>query len=133
MINSFPHGRRLGKKKKKNKISSKIQLKKIKSISPWWLVETKYGTIKIGWRKRVIEIDWSATDLRKIIHNQDITKTETMIHAYGYAVAITYLYILFEHLSRIYVMKNEWKPEDVNDYIKRFPDCVKEYSLSVKE
>lgn len=28
---------------------------------PWFVVTTKVGRIKIGWRKRVINIDWSET------------------------------------------------------------------------
>jgi len=63
----------------------------IRQINPWWLVVTEFGIIKIGWRKRVINIDWSSTELRKIITEDNVTKWEEGIHAYGYSKAIDYL------------------------------------------
>lgn len=59
--------------------------------SPWLLIETQYGMIEIGWRKRVIQIDWSHTNVRKIISNDDVTKNETFIHAHSNAKAVEYL------------------------------------------
>jgi hypothetical protein len=63
--------------------------------NPWWLFQTKFGLIKIGWRKRVIVIDWSGTEFRfegdRITTDVGITKTETMIHAWGEAKAVEYL------------------------------------------
>jgi len=59
--------------------------------SPWWLVKTRYGLIKIGWRKRVINIDWSGTPYRGHITKDDVTKTESSLHAWGYAKAVEYL------------------------------------------
>ena len=61
---------------------------------PWFLVTTKIGVIKIGWRKRVINIDWSETEVRKIISDDDVTKDETMIHAWAYEKAAEYLGVL---------------------------------------
>lgn len=57
---------------------------------PWLLVKTQFGLIKIGWRKRVINIDWSDTEIKYIVED-DVTKDETFAHAYGYEKAITYL------------------------------------------
>lgn len=59
--------------------------------SPWWLVKTKFGCVEIGWRKRVIHIDWSDTEIRKEITEDDVTKSEILVHAWGYAKAIEYL------------------------------------------
>jgi hypothetical protein len=56
--------------------------------NPWWLIETQIGLVKIGWRKRVINIDWSATAYRIVVTEDDVTKDETMVHAYGYAAAL---------------------------------------------
>ncbi len=78
----------------------------IRQNSPWWLVKTKYGMIKIGWRKRVINIDWSDTEYRDgeskfwdgrdidVITTDNVTTDPTYIHAYGYAKAVEYLSIL---------------------------------------
>jgi hypothetical protein len=30
---------------------------------PWWLVETEFGLIKFGWRKRVISLRWDSIGL----------------------------------------------------------------------
>lgn len=59
--------------------------------NPWWLVETQMGLIKIGWRKRVISIDWSATKIRAIITTDDCTKDESSVHAWGHAKAVEHL------------------------------------------
>jgi hypothetical protein len=62
--------------------------------SPWWLVkfDNAFGLIKIGWRKRVIVIDWSDTQIPiPDLTDDDVTKESMMIHAWGYAKALTYL------------------------------------------
>jgi hypothetical protein len=66
---------------------------------PWWLAETHLGLIRIGWRKRVLEIDWSATDARRIVTDDDVTKTTSMVHAWSVAKAIGYLTALREWAS----------------------------------
>jgi len=58
---------------------------------PWWLIKTPKGLIEIGWRKRVISIDWSDTGIRKEITEDEVTKCETGVHAWGYEKALTYL------------------------------------------
>ena len=70
---------------------------------PWWLVKTKFGLIKIGWRKRVINIDWSDTEYQagvskfyddrpiEVLTKDETTKWETGVHAWGYAKAVEYL------------------------------------------
>jgi hypothetical protein len=57
----------------------------------WWLVKIHQGYIEIGWRKRVINIDWSETPLRKVITADDVTKEDTMVHAWSVAKAVEYL------------------------------------------
>lgn len=57
----------------------------------WWLVKTKAGMIKVGWRKRVIEISWKDTDIKKIVTKDDVTKNETLVHAWTFDKAIEYL------------------------------------------
>jgi hypothetical protein len=59
--------------------------------SPWWEVETPMGTITIGWRKRVIVIDWTKTEFEYIVTNDQVTKDEVHVHAYSYALAVQYL------------------------------------------
>jgi hypothetical protein len=59
--------------------------------SPWWNVHVANGTITIGWRKRVICIDWSATNRRGLVTEDDVTKDDTMVHAWSYPKALEYL------------------------------------------
>jgi len=65
---------------------------------PWFIVTTKIGHIKIGWRRRVINIDWSKTIIKKLANelfsNEDVTKDLYSIHAWGYEKAKEYLDIL---------------------------------------
>lgn len=59
--------------------------------NPWWLVRTPFGLIEIGDRKRVTNIDWSDTDIRVIVTENDVTKNDTMVHAYSDEKIIEYL------------------------------------------
>jgi hypothetical protein len=65
---------------------------------PWFIVTTKIGHIKIGWRKRVINIDWSNTIVKNraeiLFENENVTKDMQSIHAWGYEKAKEYLDIL---------------------------------------
>ena len=63
---------------------------------PWWLVQTSIGLIRIGWRKRVMSIDWDATEVRAVVTREQVTKGETMVHAYSMAKAVEYLTSLRE-------------------------------------
>lgn len=66
----------------------------------WLLITTKKGPIKIGWRKRVIEIDWSNTIINKLANDlfpdEDVTKGNSYIHAWGYEKAQEYINKLLE-------------------------------------
>lgn len=63
----------------------------IRRDNPWWLVLTKAGPVVIGWRKRVISIDWADTPVRSIVTADDVTKGEDHVHAYGYGKAVSHL------------------------------------------
>lgn len=67
--------------------------------NPWWLFETPYGNIKIGPRKRVYVLDWSATPLRQILTDLDVTKSETMLHAYTHSELVDAIAILSKKLE----------------------------------
>lgn len=56
----------------------------------WLLVHTPYGLMTIGWRKRVIEIEWSGTHMEYIVKD-DVTKDKYMCHAWGYPKAVEYM------------------------------------------
>lgn len=62
---------------------------------PWLIVTTNRGRIKIGWRKRVINIDWKDSTIKQSGHqlfpNDEVTRWETGIHAYSYEDATRYL------------------------------------------
>ena len=57
----------------------------------WWLIKTPRGLIYMGWRKRVISIDWTDTGIRKIVTKDEVTKDGCYVHAYGVEKAIEYL------------------------------------------
>lgn len=59
----------------------------------WLLVHTPYGLMTIGWRKRVIEIEWEGTHMGYIVKD-DVTKDEYSCHAWGYAKAVEYMIAL---------------------------------------
>jgi hypothetical protein len=63
----------------------------IRRDNPWWLVLTKAGPVVIGWRKRVISIDWTDTQTRTIVTVDEVTKNECHVHACNYGDAVKYL------------------------------------------
>lgn len=70
---------------------------------PWWLVDVDcVGALKIGWRKRVIVINWEKTGCALL--PDDVTEDDTdkgvyYVHAWGYAKAIVYLYSVVNRIS----------------------------------
>lgn len=65
---------------------------------PWFLASTHLGTFQVGWRKRVIDLDWSRIEkVRDVVESaalftdQNVTKSSTNIHCWGYDVLTTYL------------------------------------------
>ena len=68
---------------------------------PWFIITTKIGRFKIGWRKRVINIDWSDTicnksaeDLFPEINN---TKGDKYIHAWSLEEAKEFINKIMEN------------------------------------
>jgi hypothetical protein len=58
---------------------------------PWWLFLTEIGPIQIGWRKRVLHIQWDACKVRAVVTDDDVTKETSLVHAWSPEKAITYL------------------------------------------
>ncbi len=62
---------------------------------PWLLVTTKKGDIKVGWRKRVINIDWEESDImveaNDFFPNEETTKGLYYIHAWTLSKAKEYI------------------------------------------
>jgi hypothetical protein len=62
---------------------------------PWFVVTTLVGRIKIGWRKRVINIDWSETvgteSSDDLFADEDVTKGNKYIHAWSIEKARQYI------------------------------------------
>lgn len=97
------------------------------TAGPKWVVELDIGTIIIHWRKRVLEIDWAGTCVRFPMRDQfgradiktddqltfdDVTQTETMVHAWGYPKAIQYLQRLIAAEKRMqYLLDFERRKE----------------------
>lgn len=58
---------------------------------PWFEVQTPYGMITLGWRKRVINVDCNWVDLRALFPEENVTMGKDYIHAWGYDKAVEYI------------------------------------------
>jgi hypothetical protein len=81
------------------KLQNRYWSEESKYYHPWWFVKTPFGWIEIGWRKRVISIDWTHTTIRTTVTTDDVTKDEAMVHAYSEAKAVEYLTALKQAAS----------------------------------
>ncbi len=65
------------------------------SFYPWYRITTTIGHFTIGWRRSVINLDWSATrgtkTAEELFPKEDVTKGDRYIHAYGYDKAAQYV------------------------------------------
>jgi hypothetical protein len=63
------------------------------ACGPWFLAKIPAGDLKIGWRKRVINIDWKGTGkaLPTLFESEEVTRGDDHIHAWGKEKAIEYL------------------------------------------
>jgi hypothetical protein len=69
---------------------------------PWYHVHTSIGWFRIGWRKRVIEIDWGRidADLAHLFVDEEVTKGFSYIHAWGYGKAAEYIKRIHSELQQ---------------------------------
>ncbi len=67
----------------------------------WWFVKTPSGWVEIGWRKRVISINWSDTNIKKIVTQDDVTKNDWIVHAWSVEKAIEYLSVIADELNTL--------------------------------
>lgn len=61
---------------------------------PWFRVTSKIGHVVIGWRKRVISIDWKDSTVKESgeqISADNVTRWETGIHAWSVETAVEYI------------------------------------------
>ena len=62
---------------------------------PWIIATTNKGRIKLGWRKRVMNLDWSESDIEAIgtelFKDENTTTGEKYIHCWSKDKAIEYL------------------------------------------
>lgn len=65
------------------------------NLYPWFEVTTPKGIIEIGWRHRVIHISWDKSDIEakseNIFVNEETTKFDKTVHAWGYEKATEYI------------------------------------------
>lgn len=59
----------------------------------WFLVKMPFGQLKMGWRKRVVELTWVDCVMRHQpdFSNEDVTQGHRMIHAWGMEKLVEYL------------------------------------------
>jgi len=70
--------------------------------SKWFMVDTDYGKIKIGPRKNVINVDWSATgrDLEVFFYKHESTVSAHYAHAWNNYECLGILTLLYKLLSK---------------------------------
>jgi hypothetical protein len=104
---------------------------------PWWIVTTEFGSIRIGYRKRVIHIDWINTNRRGVVTEDDVTKDDYMVHAWNLGTAVTYLKAIAT-LPIVDVTLAEFNEYHVTSYsdivsiVKDFGNVTPEHLLMTK-
>ena len=62
---------------------------------PWFIIGSEVGHIKVGWRKRVIEVEYKdsyiTANASELFKEEDTTTGDTFIHAWGYKKLVEYL------------------------------------------
>lgn len=62
---------------------------------PWIIVTTNKGRIKLGWRKSVMNLDWSESDItadgQELFKGEGTTTGKDYIHCWGEDKAVEYL------------------------------------------
>jgi hypothetical protein len=79
---------------KVNLITRKNEYCPCDECTPWFSAQVRTETpIKIGWRKRVILVDWSETGrkLPGLFAGEDVTQSSEYVHAWGYDKLAEYL------------------------------------------
>jgi len=82
------------------------EYQELRDASPWFLVTTPFGTVQIGWRKRVMAISWTQTPIRAHITDDDVTQSATEVHAWTYPKALEYLASLAKAVEDA---KRDWR------------------------
>lgn len=72
---------------------------------PWFIVTTTVGRFKLGWRKRVINIDWTETvgtkKANELFSAENVTKGDKYIHAWSLEDASRYIAAIIESAKRL--------------------------------
>lgn len=99
---------------------------------PWLIVTCAgLGRIKIGWRKRVINIDWSDSTVKwtgdELFPKEETTKGDNYIHAWGYDKAKEYIKVLLksELEHRFEGMQQIWEDSVVESGHQKYRYIVK--------
>ena len=70
---------------------------------PWYIFYTSKGPLKVGWRKRVIHLDWSGFPAKmsasELFPSEDVTKGPHYIHAWGFEKLERYVKVLLNESS----------------------------------
>lgn len=73
-------------------------------LKPWFRVTSSIGHVVIGWRKNVISIEWGESTVglsgNELFPNENVTRWETGIHAWGGQMAAVYVRRLHQHLPK---------------------------------
>ena len=77
------------------------------TFKPWYVVTTPRGRIKIGWRKSVLHLEWTDSDIKGLAKEvfpkeeawpgYETTQFDQVIHAHGYEAATDYLHRLLAY------------------------------------